>query len=146
VEFLRRLFKDELHESDQIQYMKRLTGKQRRARKLSPPFDVLNQSSRDYGKHNQSGIANASGAGNFIAEDLGNSLLFGDDDGNDEENEVEQRYLVEDLTDIFMDLGPVSRELAPLKLRKQKNLKSTTVIKVPVLQFSLPNQEDDSGI
>lgn len=38
---------------------------------------------------------------------------------------------MEDLTDIFMDIGPASRELAPLKLKRPDKLKSKTLVKVP---------------
>lgn len=129
VAILKQWFKDELYESDQIQHMKRMAPSNRQRRKKTSPFEVLNQSSRDNTR--QSGIANTSG--NYLNEDLGNSLLLAEEDGvmNEEENEVEQRHLVEDLTDIFMDIGPASRELAPLKLKRPEKLMSKTLVKVP---------------
>ena len=87
VAILKQWFKDELYESDQIQHMKRLAPSNRQRRKKTSPFEVLNQSSRDNTR--QSGYANTSG--NYLNEDLGNSLLLAEEDGvmNEEENEVE---------------------------------------------------------
>lgn len=69
------------------------------------------------------------GPGN-TADELNSMLNFGDDD-NEEVDESEQRNLQEDLADIFMDIGPVTRELAPLKYkRKGHQLKSKTLLKV----------------
>ena len=44
--------------------------------------------------------------------------------GTEEEMEAEQRVLEQDLTDIFMDLGPATRELAPLKLKRPQKIKT----------------------
>ena len=48
---------------------------------------------------------------------------------NEEEMDIEQKVLEQDLTDIFMDIGPATRELAPLKLKKARGyrLKSKTL-------------------
>lgn len=58
--------------------------------------------------------------------------LLGDGDEMDEADETEQRNLQEDLTDIFMDLGPMTRELAPLKYKRKQGekLKSKTLVRV----------------
>ena len=100
-------------------------------------FEALNQS-----KANQSGIANTSGVQNYLMNDdlgMGNSIVYfpPDEDGQivDEETEIEYQQLMEGLEEIFMDLGPVSRELAPLKLERPKEmkLKSKTILKVKAL-------------
>ncbi len=61
--------------------------------------------------------------------------------------EVEQKVLEQDLMDIFMDLGAVTRELAPLKLKKQKGykLKSKTIHKflAPSVDPAIELQEED---
>lgn len=52
-----------------------------------------------------------------------------------EEEEQEQRELNKNLTDIFMDLGPISRENAPQKLQKSSRRgppKAKILLKVPV--------------
>lgn len=85
---------------------------------------------------NKSGIANTSG--NYLDEEEDHeSLLFNEDEGGlfglnqEEELEMENQQLDLDLRDIFMDLGPPTRQLAPLKLRhKPLNEKLQNLIKI----------------
>lgn len=75
-------------------------------------------------------------------------MIFGTaDDTVDEDLELENRYLQEDLTDIFMDLGPITRELAPLKLKPAKGtkVKSKTVRKYKI-PIDVPGIEIDMDL
>lgn len=107
VELMKSLFKDELFESDQIQYMNR-------RKKNANVSESLNN------------------------ETLNQMLLVDFDDHPilhfNEEAEHSQRELNSNLTHIFMDLGPASRELAPQKLQgsSKAGMKSKTLLKVKI--------------
>lgn len=106
---LRALLSDELYESDQL--FKRPPPKFKS--KLSKPtFD------------HSSGLANSSDVGNFLIDEY-NSV----EDGYEEMMEIENKVLEEDLIDILMDIGPATREVAPLKLKRKHKLKAKTVVK-----------------
>lgn len=74
---------------------------------------------------------------NYNDEVANGSIMFAEEFGlTEEEQEIEQRQLEEDLTDIFMDIGPPTRELAPLKLSRPSHhkLKTKALIKLNVPQ------------
>ena len=139
LEMLKTLLKDQLFESEQIQYCKRqLKERGRKRSDKNKDLEVMSE---------KSGIADTSGVQAYFHDD---SKLFDEEFGaTQEEMEVEQRVLEQDLTDIFMDLGPATRELAPLKLKRPQRIKTKTIIKFiapivdPVVEIGDEDLEKD---
>lgn len=65
--------------------------------------------------------------------------------GFEEELEMENKYLAQELKDIFMDLGPPTRQLAPLKLRhkpSEKPIKNLIKLQPPPVHPSIDPFDD----